>query len=144
MAFDGNEMWAGNSKGGLISFDTSGVFRRSNSLLGGEITALAFDGTHIWIGHITGTLNLVEASTGKQITEHELDFIEGSVTGLVFDGGHIWATDGGKDLVFKINASDFSLVGSYPTGGGTVPAGVSFDGANIWIVNSGNDSVMIK
>jgi DNA-binding beta-propeller fold protein YncE len=142
MAFDGDGMWVGNSAGRLASVDANGVFAKFQQLFEGEITALVFDGNYIWVGHMVGFINIVDAETGELLLR--LDYITGAVTGLVFDGGHVWATDGDHDLIFKINASDFSLVGSYPTGGETVPAGVSFDGANIWVVNSGANSVMVK
>jgi len=61
--------------------------------------------------------------------------------GLAFDGANIWAANFADNTVSKVQASDGTVLGTFPAGG-FEPYGVTFDGANVWVSNldSGNVS----
>ncbi len=106
-------------------------------------TAVAFDGTHIWVANFNNSVTEINAADGslvRTITGGFFKFLE--PTALAFDGTHIWVADY-NNTVAEINAADGSLVrtllgGSYKF---FEPSGVAFDGTHIWVTNQGNSSV---
>jgi hypothetical protein len=58
-----------------------------------------------------------------------------------FDGQNVWVNDDatGVDVVYKIRASDNTILGTYKTG--VHPGGMAFDGANLWCTNQTDGTI---
>jgi DNA-binding beta-propeller fold protein YncE len=69
-----------------------------NFPVGGCAYALTFDGDHIWVGNLNGTINKLAASDGRN-----LETIPGpyGLEDIIFDGANIWTTTADSNLVSK-------------------------------------------
>ena len=71
-----------------------------------------------------------------------------SFQGITFDGDNLWVSVAGStDLIFRLDASSYSLVvlnsfDAPPTARGTI-RDLAWDGSNLWAINSGSETYLI-
>ena len=110
--------------------------------VGSYPTAIAFDGTNIWVmNYFSSNVTKLRASDGQLAGTYNV--VPG--TGMAFDGTKMWITNAPLDLaintVTAVNLSDGSVIATYPAG--NHPGAICFDGANIWVGN-GNVNTVTK
>lgn len=116
-----------SSVGGiLLSVDVGNTPRRP-----------AFDGTNIWVPHQGGTSDLIVVRANGALAGTVLATLTGNgLLGSIsaaFDGERILVTNLSGNSVSVWKASDFTPIGTFSTGAGTVPVGACSDGLNFWI-----------
>lgn len=139
IAFDGTNVWIGNSGGSSVSkFRVSdGAFQQTFGIFGSNPLGIAFDGTNVWVTSTTSVTRL-RASDGACVGT--CNFTAGSSPwGIAFDGSSIWVANSSSATVTKFRASDGSVLGTFPVGAS--PQGVVFDGTNIWVANNTGNTV---
>jgi len=121
------------------------------------VTAIAFDGRHMWVGTETGIYRFT--ITNESLTHlpsgisgsYETDW--GSIKGamftphrynitcfaLAFDGTYMWCANSGTNKVIKLHAQNMQSTGTYNVG--ESPIALAFDGANMWVANYGDGTV---
>ena len=107
-------------------------------------SAIAFDGTNMWVASGVGDIIEINAGTGKIVGGFGggggCNFDQPS--GIAVHGANVWVTNEADKTVTEINASTPScttLSGSpYDF---SLPMGIAFDGTNVWVANAGNGSV---
>lgn len=109
--------------------------------VGSEPRALAFDGTHLWVGHSTGVTKLANDGTllGTFLAGRGVTF-----GALAFDGKSVWAAYFSSEkteygwvrarTVYKL-ALDGTLLATVGVGDG--PRALVFDGQSIWAGHQG-------
>lgn len=110
---------------------------------GSNPTALAFDGTNIWVafagnGIVPGTVQRINpgnmALVGSPIS------VGINPKALLYDGTSIWVANKGSNTVTKINATTGSVIGSYsPFAAG--PQALAYDGTYLWVANGTGNNV---
>lgn len=126
LAFDGSSIWVG------CPYDDHVVkLRASDGALlskvqGYAVSALAFDGVHVWALDLSGALCRLRPSDGVRVGDCSPVARNYPSADLVFDGVHIWS--GTSDGVHKVRASDGAVLRSFPLR----VQGLAFDGENIW------------
>jgi hypothetical protein len=115
---------------------------------GDDPSALAFDGTNIWIANSNANsiVTRLRASDGACVDPCHFFVNDGAIPkALAFDGANIWVASafsgGGPGSVTRLRAADGACISpcSFPVG--VDPDGIAFDGANIWVTNTGSDNV---
>jgi glutamine cyclotransferase len=146
LAWDGTHLWAadGNSEkiyrldpssGAIeVELDSPGSFPNGLGFGGADLIAsdsasnINSDPDELHRISVTGTLLLREPSPG----EHP--------SGVTFDGEYVWHSDNIRDEIYKLDASDFSVIETYQAPG-TYPNGLAWDGWNLWVVDNGTDRI---
>jgi hypothetical protein len=126
------------SPGSLYMIDPTqpaGVVTTLTNSLGNSPTGIAFDGSRIWTGNLSGSVSIVSLNPISAIT------VSGFNTpgDMLYDGSNIWMTDGSGNALIKFN-SDGSIAQTIPIG--IVPTSPVFDGTNIWLNHSDSVSVV--
>jgi hypothetical protein len=151
LVWDGANVWVSTGTGvAKIRANDGNVLAQYT--LNSNVAGVAYDGTYIWAANNSqGSISRLRASDGACVPvagpgtsgpAGACSVMLGSgndAAGVAFDGTHVWATNRPTNSVFKIRASDGTLVSSYPVGAS--PFGVAFDGANIWVTNTASNNV---
>lgn len=145
--FDGRSVWFTRtitSVGGgtpfsqsLVQFDTLTRTITRTVTLPLVPTALAFDGTNIWVGTATTNVLRVSAATGTVLSPN-LNFST-VVSDLLFDGSKMWVngTESGAAVSGTVFCVDPAAPSSTPTRLNSGTAGrLAFDGARVWTSNN--------
>ena len=103
-------------------------------------TALAFDGSRIWIACESGAVEIVTPNGPPPWTVTELTTGFTQPLGILFDGRNIWVTDEAANTLLKLD-SDGAILQTVEVG--VLPAFPTFDGSNIWVPNVASGSVSI-
>lgn len=155
LTFDGTDLWIADTvndsiqkidtlNGNIISIYHSPKSTPSRPL------GLAWDGTNLWyndIGEFNGSfLNylfdstfVLDPMTGNAIQGHSS--IGQGPTGLGYGGGYLFSADSETDQIYIIDPSDYSVLDSFPTVGGSHPNGLAWDGEYLWLANNESDSI---
>jgi len=147
IAFDGANIWVANysddnvsklraSDGALLGTFGLGACAFSLGGIGCNPTAIAFDGTSIWVNTQFAGVMKIRPSDGAVLGTFIPSIFGNPRVGIAFDGANIWAARDG--FVAKLRASDGAVLGSFPAG---YPQGIAFDGTNIWVVDGNSDLV---
>jgi hypothetical protein len=102
------------------------------SALGDTPTAIAYDGSKLWIAAYGGVSRVtLDPSVSVTSFTAGLSF----PVGILFDGFNIWVTDNGDDSIKKLD-SNGAVLQTIPVGEG--PRQPVFDGTNIWVPSGHN------
>ena len=118
--------------------------RIANVGVGRFPTAVAFDGTFMWV--------VVPNSASDPDTINRLYKIDRTTNtvvatvpvgeeprAVVFDGTSLWVSNNVDGTVSRVNPATDAVVQTVPVGAG--PGGMAFDGSSIWVANAGDASV---
>jgi YVTN family beta-propeller protein len=102
-------------------------------------SALAFDGTNVWVANngsntFTRYLATTGAAVGSAVT------VGSQPIALAFDGTNVWVANYGSNYIARYSAASGAIVGSTITVG-TLPRALAYDGANIWVANNGSNTI---
>jgi hypothetical protein len=132
-------MWVGNFNASTVTAFDIGTFQRRFTIsLGanrGQPTALAFDGSYMWIGTTGGALLQVDGS-GSIVNSQSL--ADSAIGALAFDGAILWVVTGGfGSLTGSVQRID--VLSGHPTTFG--PTGFSgeellCDGSTMWVYDA--------
>jgi YVTN family beta-propeller protein len=162
VGFDGTNIWVATDLGAYGPAGPDGIYGNDVGLsdwvrkvdpvtntvtatvtVGSNPTAVAFDGTNIWVTNYgSGTVSKIDPVT---------DTVTATVTvgsnpnGVGFDGTNIWVTNYGSGTVSKIDPVTNTVTATVPIANavpdpnvfGFILAGVGFDGTNIWVTSYG-------
>jgi DNA-binding SARP family transcriptional activator len=81
----------------------------------------------VWVGDATG-IERLDASSGAAQASIKLPF---EATGIAVGAGSVWATDGGTDLVWRIDPKLNAVGGTLQVGEN--PAGVAVGAGSVWV-----------
>lgn len=107
--------------------------------LGVNTVGIAFDGQRIWTANL-GAPGSVSIVTLNPLSVSTVTAGFSGPTGLVYDGTNMWVTDGGDQMLKKLDANG-NVVMSVSVG--NAPAHPAFDGTNIWVPNGNSASVSV-
>lgn len=107
--------------------------------LGANTIGIAFDGQRIWTANL-GAPGSVSIVTLNPLSVSTVTAGFSGPTGLVYDGTNMWVTDGGDQMLKKLDANG-NVVMSVSVG--NAPAHPGFDGTNIWVPNGNSASVSV-
>ncbi len=138
LAYDGANVWGvGYASGGAspLAVQFSGV---TGAILatyptGNGPSAIAFDGTNLWIANTVDQTITIMSTAGSVISTLSI-----AANGFAFDGTYMWV-DSPPNVLYKL-AKTGSIAGG-PFTVGNSPAGIAFDGAGIWVANSADNTV---
>ena len=103
--------------------------------VGGNPTAMSFDGTNIWVTNVGAGSSKIDPATNTVVaTVNAGD----SRSGPAFDGTHLWFTCYWCGTVKKVDPTTNTVVATVAVGGN--PWGIAFDGTNIWVANNSAES----
>jgi YVTN family beta-propeller protein len=168
VGFDGTNIWVATDLGAYGPAGPDGIYGNDVGLsdwvrkvdpvtntvtatvtVGSNPTAVAFDGTNIWVTNYgSGTVSKIDPVTNTVTATvpianavpdpNVFGFI---LAGVGFDGTNIWVTSygPGPGLVSKIDPVTNTVTATVTVG--STPGGVGFDGTNIWVTNSGSGTV---
>jgi hypothetical protein len=131
-----------SNPGKLYSIDPSqapGPVTLVTAGLGASTIGIAFDGQRIWTANLgsPGSVSIVTLNP-TNVTTVTAGF--SGPTGLVYDGENMWVTDGGDQMLKKLDSSGGVML-SVPVG--NAPSHPAFDGTNIWVPNGNSASVTV-
>jgi hypothetical protein len=106
--------------------------------IGLGVTAMLYDGTHLWASFGTNKVEEVNTSSGGPIISAA---VGNNPVALAFDGVNIWVANNSDGTVTKLRESDGANLGTFAAG--PSPSGIAFDGANIWVTNSTANTVTV-
>jgi hypothetical protein len=109
------------------------------SSLGVLSTGIAFDGQRIWTANL-GSPGSVSIVTLNPLNVATVTAGFSGPTGLVYDGANMWVTDGGDQMLKKLDSSA-NIIMSVPVG--NAPSHPAFDGTNIWVPNGNSGSLSV-
>lgn len=138
-AADGHLFVTTQSSGYLTDIDMSTATQvRTISLSGGDISAVAFDGTTLW----ASVFGRAEVARINPSTGTVLGYVSvgSNPTNIVFSGSHAWVGSTGSDSVTKINKSTGSVSATVRLGGGNI-SNLAYDGEIVWATNYGGNFV---
>lgn len=140
--FDGASVWVvdnGTVPGSLLRLDAAGSVIQTVAV-GLEPRYATFDGANIWVPNLSGSLSVVQASTGAvlaTLTGNGLNI----PWAAAFDGDRILVSSvDGSLALFK--AADFSPIGVSSVGALSGAYGVCSDGVNFWVADAGPHSAI--
>ena len=107
--------------------------------LGANTIGIAFDGQRIWTANL-GSPGSVSIVTLNPVTVNTVTAGFSGPTGLVYDGTNMWVTDGGDQMLKKLDANGNIVL---PVSVGNAPSHPAFDGTNIWVPNGNSASVSV-
>jgi hypothetical protein len=145
--YDGANIWVTDNISGtadkLRQLDATGAILRSVDV-GDNPRPPAFDGTNIWVPAFNSNSVTVVRATGGLAGTVLATLTGNGLNGpqqAAFDGERILVANFTGDSVSLWKASDFTRVGTFSTGTGTLPLGACSDGLNFWITLQGIDTV---
>ena len=108
--------------------------------VGSEPRGIGFDGSHIWVANLGGSVSIVTpgATIPWTVTTVTTGFL--GPTAVVYDAANIWVTDFSADTIFKLDTSG-AVLQTVTVGGG--PRYPVLDGANIWVPNMTSNSISV-
>jgi hypothetical protein len=126
--------------GSLLKLNAQGsVIQRI--FIGDAISGIAFDGARFWLPMFNhNSLAIVDASTGqilRKLTGNGLN----QPFSITYDSERILVTNHGADTISLWKACDFSPIGTFSTGAGSMPQLVCSDGLNFWITLGGTNKL---
>lgn len=133
MLFDGTNIWVTDiGDNTLKKLDANGAVIQTVSV--GNLPSFpTFDGTNIWVpNYNSNSITVVRASTGAVVATLTGNSLNGPLA-AAFDGQRALVTNNGGAGVTLWKAADFSPLGSFSTGAGTLPRGACSDGVSFWI-----------
>jgi DNA-binding beta-propeller fold protein YncE len=145
--YDGANIWVTDDIPGSVDklrkLDSTGAILQSVDV-GTSPPFPAFDGTNIWVPNsVSNTVSVVRATGGLAGTV--LATLSGnglnSPNAAAFDGERVLVANFDGESVSLWKASDFTPIGTFSTGAGTVPNGSCSDGLNFWITLRGTDKL---
>jgi hypothetical protein len=134
--FDGSNVWVTDPLPGTLQKLDSGGTILQTVTVGFGPQYPGFDGTNILVPTDGGSLVVVRPSTGAilaVVTGNGLS----EATHVATDGERILVSNWANNTVSLFKAADFSPLGFFPTGSGSIPFGVCSDGVDFWIVFQG-------
>ncbi len=108
--------------------------------LGSESRGIGFDGSHIWVANLGGSVSIVTpgATTPWTVTTVTTGFV--GPTAILYDAANIWVSDFNANTLLKLDSSG-GVVQTVTVGGG--PRYPTLDGTNIWVPNSSSNSISV-
>ena len=147
IAFDGANVWVANyvndfPNGFVSKLRASDGTNLGIFAVGYAPFGLAFDGANIWVASTGGGVTKLRASDGVNLGTFS---IPDSAVGIAFDGANIWVTGHEFARVYKLRASDGTIVDSFlpgilPAAQVGEPRFIAFDATNVWVTLSGGQS----
>jgi DNA-binding beta-propeller fold protein YncE len=153
--FDGKYIWVANNgpfQNSVSKFDASTRTLIGTYPVGLSPDAVGFDGTWIWVANTySNAVWKLYRATGAPLLGPLGSRNTGLFpTALVFDGTNMWVANGtgvnigaetsrGISSVWKIRASDFTVLGTYTVG--HVARDMVYDGTSIWVCNMNDNTV---
>lgn len=125
--------------GYLTQIDMPSATRtRTISLSGGDISAVAFDGTTVWAS-VFGRAEVarINPSTGAVIGYSN---VGSNPTNIVFSGSHAWVGSTGSNTVTKLNKSTGAVSANVSLGSNNI-SNLAYDGEIVWATNYGGSYV---
>jgi streptogramin lyase len=146
LTFDGRSIWVANSYSAQVTILDPGSGATVNGYATGVFpTDMLYDGKNIWIANGFaanlgfGSVTKIRAADGA--SEGTFTIPGKQLRGLAYDDTSIWVCNAYSNTVTRLNASNVTLMGTFPTGTG--PRGAAYDGTKIWIANSGQNTLTI-
>ena len=143
IAFDGFNMWVGNSNSNTVSvLRTNDGYHVMTPTVGYYPLGMAYDGINMWVANAGDcTVNVIRASDGYHVMTPTI-IAPCYPRSIAFDGVNMWVVNPWGNNVSVLRASDGYHVMT-PTVGND-PYAIAFDGVNMWVTNdnSGNISVL--
>lgn len=138
IVYDGSNMWVTDDTSGAVDklhkLDSGGNILLSVNI-GSAPQFPAFDGENIWVPNLSSNTVMVVRAVGG-LAGTVLATLSGNglntPVSAAFDGERILVTNL-ADSASMWKASDLTQIGTFPTGGTTVPFGACSDGLNFWI-----------
>jgi YVTN family beta-propeller protein len=123
----------------LLRWNTSACGGRGDFPVGSGPSAVAFDGSKVWVANSNdGTLSVLRVADGSLVMTVTAGI---TPTALAFDSAKMWVANQGSNTVSAFRVSDGSLVGTYSVG--SAPQGIAYDNANMWVTNSNDGTVSV-
>lgn len=104
--------------------------------VGRDPSALAFDGTHMWVT-TTGDSSVYKLSLDGTVVDKFK--VGNGPKDVIYDHGSIWVANQWDDTVMKLSL-DGTIIGTYPVG--DYPSALVSDGTNIWVANNKDGNVV--
>ena len=148
--YDGADLWAGLSPGGLVSRVRASDARVLETWTG----VLDFPrGVLFAMGSVfvvaggsspgpTGRLYRIDPSQPAGAAAMVASNLAQTVQGIAFDGGRIWLTNGNGTVSIVTPGATVPWTVTTTAGGYQSPTGILYDGANVWITDNQNESVV--
>lgn len=122
----------------LTAFDAPGYF----------CTALAWDGSGLWVADMDFTNTSTESYSGKI---YRIDPRDGRILkvimapgtdpqGLAWDGSSLWVSDNGSRELVRVSPDDGTLLGTFKAPADD-PRGLTWDGACLWLADRSRDEL---
>ncbi|MFK7919550.1 MAG: DUF5074 domain-containing protein [Ilumatobacter sp.] len=140
IAFSGTALYVINA----VSSDVSVIDPVTNEAIGAPIpieqfvvsdfpTAIAFDGTHMYVASASGNVSVIDPTTNAVIGDA---IPVGDFPRMIaYDGTHLYVGNEDSDNVTVIDPATKAVVGP-PIGLSDSPRGIAFDGTNIYVTLS--------
>jgi hypothetical protein len=151
LAFDGTNLWLGNSSSQNLSVLSPTTFTYTSTLVAANVDGLVFDGANMWVLLANATILKATASSSGGLTIVETIALAGPVNDckMVYDGTNIWIPSGNGllQVVHPTTASPSVLPSSVIDVAGVpdvnFPYVASFDGENVMIGGVQNGVVAV-
>lgn len=112
-------LWVSDSTGRLLKLQQDGTVLMNQAGLPVGATAVAFDGTYVWLANGTSnsaTRCLASATTCTVAAGTRLDVAVGqNAVDVTSDGAYVWVTNKTDGTVTKVRTTDGAAVGAYAT-----------------------------
>jgi hypothetical protein len=131
--YDGSNIWVTDVDAGtLLKLNSAGGILLTVTV-GASPFHPIYDGTNIFVpNNAAASVSVVRASNGTVLQTLTGNGLNGP-RAAAFDGQRILVTNSNGNSVSLWKAADLSVIGSFPTGPGTIPFGACSDGINFWI-----------
>jgi len=143
LEFDGTNIWIGSHWGQLDIFKAADASEVVSYTGLGYISGLASNGEYVyntaWYDGGFPT-DVKKYSVSGEIWSADSSLAEVLVSSILHEGENLWISASVENKVYKLRASDGSLLDTYEVGDG--PVDLAFDGTNIWIALSRESAVM--
>lgn len=136
VAFDGERLWlagpAAAGGGRLVGRRVRDLVADIDVPVPALPSALAVDGSHLWLADAGGARVLRLGLDGAQIDQFPVG--DGPQV-LLFDGAHLWVGGAGSPTVTKLDVRDGAPRATFDLG---APArAMAFDGIHVWVACAG-------
>jgi hypothetical protein len=105
-------------------------------------TAMASDGSHLWIVNQTND-SVTEISLSGSFVRNlrGTPYNFGGPDAVLFDGSHLWVANYTANTLTEIDPGDGSFIRTVADASVNQPGALAFDGTNIWVADYGDASV---
>ena len=111
----------------------------SNTIsVGNRPTALAFDGTSLWVANYAGN-SIMKINPATGVVSQTINVGINPIA-LALDGISIWVANYSSNSVMKINPATGAVSSQITVGSN--PSALAFDGNSIWVANINSNNVM--